>query len=266
MPIHFDPQANTFDARAGLPDQVVSEIVSLIDHLSADLPEGKLLEVGAGTGQIGYKLSQLRFDYTGFDNSAQMLEVFNARFKPAKPARIRILHTDGNQRWPLDDQSARVIFSSRALHLLQMEHAVSETLRLLSGQGGLLLSGSIQRDPTDPRSMIRRKMRQLLGEHNIKGRSGGRFRKLFFEHCCATGAELLASVKTASWLSMYTPEHSLQSWQSKPGLAGMELSAAVKSDVLTRLEKWASVYFGDLKKSYQVEQTYLIEGIRIPIS
>ena len=116
-PPSFDRQAHTYEQRVGLPEQVCREVVGAVLAIAHVQPNDLIVEVGAGTGMIGKWFVQSPIRYLGFDLSQAMLDVFRQHLD-CQPDNLTLLQADGNQRWPLTDSTARVIFSSRTIHLL----------------------------------------------------------------------------------------------------------------------------------------------------
>ena len=128
---NFDEQAESFDQRAGLPASVSDAIAMELVRLAQLGPGDLVLEVGAGTGQVGFALCQHPLRYLGFDASAAMLDVFRRRCgEIGRP--VTLIHADGNGRWPADDGGVKAVFGSRAVHLLRIEHVVEEVFRVTS--------------------------------------------------------------------------------------------------------------------------------------
>src|SRR6478609_9154678 len=75
----FDDQALHYDERAGLPSDVGDLVArSIVRHAGAG-PSDLVLELGAGTGEIGAHLARLPVRYVGVDSSATMLERFRKK-------------------------------------------------------------------------------------------------------------------------------------------------------------------------------------------
>ena len=70
----FDRGAATYDARSGIPVEQRSAIVRAVAQLSGIVAGDVLLELGAGTGQLGAEFPALGVRYVGLDRSAPMLE------------------------------------------------------------------------------------------------------------------------------------------------------------------------------------------------
>jgi ubiquinone/menaquinone biosynthesis C-methylase UbiE len=262
MTMSFDRQAEQFDARAGLPDDACLAIADAIITMTGDPPDGRLVEVGAGTGQIGQHLLRAMPRYVGFDLSGAMLKVFRERLVPDERD-AQLIEADGNQRWPVADGSVDVVFSSRTLHLLDRGHVVREVLRVMATGGARLITGRVRREPDSVKAEMRRQMRRLLREEGIEGRDSQQNRQALFDDCLARGARLLEPRVASSWQIEHAPLASIESWQAKEGLAGMSVSESVKQSVLTRLRQWAVQRYGDLQQPLMMHEDYALEGVEI---
>ncbi len=262
MKFSFDDQAEQYDERAGLAAGVPDQITEAIERLAAAPAGGLLLEVGAGTGQIGRCLRRLPLRYVGFDISTRMLARFRDRFT-ANEALPDLHQADGNGPWPVGDGSVDVIFSSRTLHLLDSRHVVNELFRVAALRGAVLLTGHVQREPDAVSAVMRNQMRRLLRDHGYEGRSSSDARQAIFEACRARGAQPIEKVVAANWSINEAPLRSIQSWQGKSGLAGIDVPPAVKENILSQLRSWASRHYNGLDHSFETDEEYVIEGVRL---
>jgi hypothetical protein len=64
-----------------------------------------------------------------------------------------------------------VIFSSTAIHLLDIKHTVNELYRVASDRT-LFMVGRIQRHKQSVREQIRQQMQQQLQHHSLSGKRG----------------------------------------------------------------------------------------------
>ena len=140
---NFDSQAHYYDQRVGLSDAAGAAIAQAVLALAGPGPGDLVAEIGAGTGLIGRWLTQSVVDYVGLDVSRGMLTRFRQRLHAGSSAVL--LQADGNCQWPMADGSARIIFSSRALHWLTRDHVVNETFRVAHPHLAVLLVGRVQR-------------------------------------------------------------------------------------------------------------------------
>jgi ubiquinone/menaquinone biosynthesis C-methylase UbiE len=258
----FDEQAGSFDQRAGLPVSVCDSIAKELVQFAQLAPGDLVLEVGVGTGQIGFALSQLPLCYVGFDASAAMLDVFKRRRRESgRP--VSLIVSDGNNRWPADDGSAKAVFSSRAVHLLHVEHVVEEVFRVASPIGATLALGRLQREKESLRARLRQEMRERLRQLGYASHEGQQKEREILDVCVRRGATPLERRVVATWPVQHSSAHVLASWREKSGLAGLDLAAEVKETVLSQLAVWAKDAFGSLEAVQSAEEKYVVEGVRL---
>jgi ubiquinone/menaquinone biosynthesis C-methylase UbiE len=259
----FDEQARSFDQRTGLPASVCDSIAREIVLLAQLGPGDALLEVGAGTGQIGLALCQFPLCYLGFDASAAMLDVFRRRCRESGRT-VSLINTDGNNRWPADDASVKVVFSSRAVHLLRVEHVVEEVVRVASPIGATLVLGRLQREKQSLRARLRHEMRECLRQFGYASHEGQQKEREILDACVRRGAASLERRVVATWPVQHSVAQVLAWWREKSGLAGLELAAEMKETVLSQLAVWAKDAFGSLEAVQSAEEKYVLEGVRLP--
>ncbi|HEX2206092.1 MAG TPA: class I SAM-dependent methyltransferase [Longimicrobium sp.] len=260
----FDDQAPAFDDRAGVPEHVARAVADALAELAGPVDGQRWLEVGAGTGGLSLPLLRLPIRYTGFDRSAAMLEVFRERVDAAGlAAELRV--TDGNARWTADDASVDVIFSARALHHLDAEHAAVETRRVLAAPGGWLVLGRVRRPPESVKSVLRRQMRRMLQAQGFAGRSHEARAGAVFTALERVGGRRIEPRVAARWTAPHRPADSIASWEGKQGLAGIDVPADVKARVLANLRAWAAAEFGDVHQPREQEEAFELDAIRVPI-
>jgi ubiquinone/menaquinone biosynthesis C-methylase UbiE len=258
----FDSQASVFEQRAGLPDDACLEIANKVLEIAEAKPGHLVVEIGPGTGQVGQWFGE-PVRYVGIDLSAGMLKEFERR-AGGNPSNRLLIHADANTTWPVVDTSARVVFSSRAMHLLSYEHVASEVSRVASTDGATLIVGRVERDPVSVRACMSREMIERLRRRGLEGRRGERQNRKLFESCCQRGAQILEPATVAKWKVLASPRQSLDSWRSIKGLGGIEVPATTRDDILTELEAWAQEVFGSLDQQFESEETYVLKGLRVP--
>lgn len=248
----FDAQAEGFDRRAGLPSPAPSAVADALREL---VGPGTLLEIGAGTGELGSEICARGVRYVGLDHSRRMLDAFRARLPEGHPAELH--EVDANSTWPVATGSIDVVFGSRSLHLLGAEHVLAEAERVCRTGVVTLVVGRVVRDRESTRERLRRQMRALLAERGVEGRSGHKRRLMQLLE--ARGATLHAPRATARWTVSATPRDSLASWRGKAGLDMVALPEATKAAILAELESWAGAEFGSLDVSVTSEEAYELE-------
>ncbi|MEM7535975.1 MAG: class I SAM-dependent methyltransferase [Chloroflexota bacterium] len=256
----FDDEADVFDKRTGLSDTVAQNIAQIIAETIQPTEHHQILEIGAGTGEIGIHLSQLGAAYVGMDLSRPMLDVFEGRVS-SLGERVRLVQADANEQWPAPDQSVNIIFSSRALHLFGVEHIIGEFMRVGAGDYAVLLIGRVLRDKQSVKQKLRRKMLALVESHGIQGNLGRGHSKQLINTCVKRGMSRFDPHVAASWAVSSAPIDSINSWETKPGLAGREMDRTVKQDILSQLRVWAEGEYGQLDQPIQSEEQYIVEGV-----
>ncbi len=225
---------------------------------------GVVLELGAGTGQLGALFPALAVEYIGLDASAPMLKVFEERLPAAKPPSIRLIRTDVDRDWPVQSMSVRAVFSSRAAHLFDQAHVVAETLRVAHPAGATFTLGRVQRDAHGIRSRLRREMRSLLAARGFSPRDGERGQRSILDAFRARGATPLGPIVAAAWAVRSTAANVLDAWREKPGLGGIEPPQETKDAILAELADWAATRFGSLDAPHEAEERYVLEGVALP--
>lgn len=259
--IVYDNQADVFEARAGLPDEVARQVAATVHRWGEVGPDGLLVEIGAGTGVIGRWLAPLPGRYLGIDSSLAML----GRFLPRLPTGGAALAlADADRPWPMPSDSASVIFGSRVLHLLDPAHALAEACRVAHPAGALLLCGRVEHDRRSPRTRTRARLRELLTEHGLRPEpTGGRPTRLF-TLAQARGAEPLTPRVAGVWPEAVTATLVIDWWRGKTSIGGVNPTPEVAERILATLTAWAADTFGEPAPVVTTHTRYLLEGIRLP--
>jgi hypothetical protein len=263
----FDAQATGFDRRAGLPAEAVEAIAAAVVATATSVPGGVLLEIGAGTGEIGVELVRVGgMPYVGVDASLSMLARFRSRLRASSVSARRgaIAHADAHRPWPIGVGRARIVFVSRALHLLELGRVAAELRACAHAQGCAVVVGRVQRARDSVRSMLRRQMKSLLAARGITGRSGGEAARLLSEVLAGSGAQAQEPRSVATWTAEERPAQIIAAWRGKPGLAGVALPPDVQAAVLDELEAWASARFAGLDAPRAARDEYELTVIDIP--
>lgn len=266
--VSFDRQAGDFDLRAGLPAGVARKVAEALAEL---VPAGRgvLLDLGAGTGQIGEPLARVcrengRIVYVGIDVSGPMLAVFRRKLGGRGGAGGGLVRADAGVRWPVASGSAGLVFLSRAAHLLPPSMLVSEAVRVAYPDGAVVAFGGVRSDPDSLRAVLRRQMRRLLAGHGVEGRNAKDSQRRLVEALAKCGGEVLPVRTAASWPVVHRAADSLAAWRAKAGLGGRAIAPEVQEGVLCRLEDWIRERYGGLEVESDAVERYELVAVRLP--
>lgn len=256
----FDRQAPHYDARAGLPAAVGAAVArAIVDPVGARAGD-LVVELGAGTGEIGAHLARLPVRYVGLDSSPAMLDVFRAKAGMGSPS---LVVADCNRPWPLPDGSASVVFASRVVHLLDPGHVVREAARVCR-PGGALMLGRVLRAPGGIKERLRRRRQELLVEAGITPRQGEAGTRRVVARCLAAGAESLGRREVAEWTGETTPAQVIAGWATLPRMGSAAVDPAMRADILAELRRWGRAEFGDLDRPEAFRERYAVDVVRLP--
>lgn len=277
----FDRQAGVFDDRAGIDVKAGRDIALAVVQMALASPDDVVLEIGAGTGEIGRHLLNLSVRYVGVDLSQPLLEVFRTK-RGEDAEQPPFVVADCNRAWPVRDQSVTAIVASRVAHRLKAEHVAQEVARVCR-PGGYLLIGRIGRAEKSLMNRLRRQRQRLLAERGLGSRQ--RDARRLLDRCVELGAEPLGPRVVARWERTRTADQIIAAWEalpaeepgepssekkSGPGGDGhakpqfVEIDAGQRAAVLLDLRAWALRSFGDLHRPEVSPEWYEIEGVRVP--
>ena len=256
--VSFDEQAADFDLRAGLPASVARRVAAALVEL-APTGSGVILDLGAGTGQIGEHLVRGGARYLGIDVSGPMLAVFRRKLG----AGGSLVRADAGAPWPIADGKVELVFFSRAAHLLPPAVLVEETLRVATPEGALAVFGGVKSEPDSLRAVLRREMRRLLAEHGVEARRASDSQGRLAGALAERGGEVLPVRTAASWPVVHRAGDALAAWRAKSGLGGRAVTPEVQDSVLRRLEDWIRERYGSLDAARDATERYELVVVRL---
>jgi precorrin-6B methylase 2 len=255
----FDAQAHAFALRAGLPPEARAQIARALVQLAGLDGSHGVLDIGAGSGDIGLELVTLGVRYLGLDQSEGMLDVFRQRAAAAGVVPSLIV-ADASEKWPVPAGDTSLVFGSRSLHWLEPRHVAEQAFRAASPAGARLLVGRVVREETSPKQRARRAMRDFVAQRGFDTRSGMRGSAALIEECTTRGAVPFPPRVVAEWSVRGSIRGSIDAWRAKPGLAGTVMPGDVKAAVLDDVVRFTSEAFGNIDVSVVSTERYVLEG------
>lgn len=132
--LSFDRASHYYDRTRALPADAAAAVTELL--LGELSNKGRVLEIGIGTGRIGYPLCRAGLELYGIDISAPMLA--KLREKPHGSS-LPVAIADST-RLPLADSVFGAAFACHVLHLIpHWRQAVAELVRVVASGGKVLV-------------------------------------------------------------------------------------------------------------------------------
>ena len=157
--IAFDRAAGYYDQSRGLPGGV-DELVA--DRIEAAVGrDGRLLELGVGTGRIALPLHRRGRRIVGVDLSVPMLDRYRAKAAALGLPPPVVLRADAT-RLPFRDACVDAVLEVHVLHLVpDWRQALAEARRVLVPGGMVLVGGGGGHRGEGPRERVRHRFEEL---------------------------------------------------------------------------------------------------------
>lgn len=255
----YDSQAAVFESRAGLGKHNSQIIASAISKLVETFQQPHLLELGCGSGELGSMLADSFHSYLGIDISLAMLNQFRQKHGLVQSS---LIQSDANGPWPIGDNSIDVVFSSRALHWIDITHTINELYRVARNQQSLLIVGRMEMHPDSWEPKLRQQCHALIQQQGLVPRKGEEHIRTLQNQLLQNNAVVLEPVTVCNWRQQRTPLQAIEDWQAKRGLAGIALSVSSKAGILKELRNWIESNFGNTMPTECIRK-YIIYPIRL---
>lgn len=229
----FDAVAPSFDRHRALPAGAAEAVRAAV--LSTLAPRPRLLDVGAGSGRIGWPFVAANDDYVGVDLSFGMLRAFKAR------AEAVLVQADG-RALPFREATFDGVLLVQIFGALKgWATLIDEACRVLR-PGGALMLGRTRAPDDGVDAAMKRQLAVLLGDtqpHNTRNAAERRLEEL---------ASSTTQTIAAQWPATRTPRDFLD--RHAGGARFSQLPQVLRDNALRALAHWAVGQFGGLDASF----------------
>jgi ubiquinone/menaquinone biosynthesis C-methylase UbiE len=235
----YDAMAAGFERQRTLPDEATHAVRSAVLMAVDRVDRPRLLDLGAGTGRIGWPFVEAGDDYVGIDLSGGMLRVFADR--RASGRRAILVQADGCEL-PFAAASFDAVLLVQVFgNLRDWRRLVDEARRVLHPRGTLILGRTATpADGIDER--MKRHLDMLLDERAVRPqRKNGRENAA---RSLAAAASATSEIIAATWRAERTPRAFLD--RHAGGVRFSRLPRPPREDALRVLAAWAQSEFGTL--------------------
>jgi ubiquinone/menaquinone biosynthesis C-methylase UbiE len=251
--LSFDQAVGYYDQTRHLPESMATRGLQLI--LDKAGTNGRILEVGAGTGRISVPLLQRGANLIGCDLSLEMMGKLRQKYSPARLAQASA------EQLPFPSDQFDVALTVHVLHLVGQWHDALHEIRRVLKPGGIYINSWNQHQADAPSHRLRTCWREYVEAH------GGRWRRPGVQ----TRDELFAAIQAMGGSSEEVEiEHAQSSWtprQMMDYLAQRIYSETwlVSDEVLAisvaEAREWALHEWGDLDRTLTEEDRMVLDVI-----
>lgn len=240
----FDTNAGQFDRHRALPDGVPEAIRrAILGEFAA--PRPRLLDLGAGSGRVGWTFIAAGDDYVAVDLSFGMLTAFAAR------GATMLAQADGGLL-PFADDSFDAVLMVQVFGGLDRWRDVIDDARRVLRPGGALIFGRTIRPDDGIDARMKHRLKSILGNRGVERRAQNT-RRQAEEHLDTVAGSVTTRV-AAQWSAETSPRDFLE--RHSGGARFAQLPAAEREDALRALANWARTEFGALDAMQRERQQF----------
>jgi ubiquinone/menaquinone biosynthesis C-methylase UbiE len=252
----YDAIAPTFERHRALPEGV-AQAIRAAALAAIDVPHPRLLDLGAGTGRIGWPFAAAGDDYVGVDLSFGMLRAFRERID-GDGAAPRLVQSDG-QLLPFGDAAFTGVLLIQVFGGLRgWRRLLAEARRVLTPRGTLVL-GRIVTPDNGVDARMRHELAAILTTMNAAPGTNARDE---VQRWLEAAAEHATRVVAARWDAERTPRSFLE--RHRTGARFSALPEPLKAEALDKLAAWAAASFGSLDAVTREPQEFELRVFRFP--
>jgi ubiquinone/menaquinone biosynthesis C-methylase UbiE len=249
----FDATATSFDRHRALPAGVAQSIRAAIRSCSLNR-NGRVLDLGAGTGRIGKAFVQADDFYVGVDLSWAMLREFAVQCPDAC-----LLQAHGRCLPFAHRVFDLVLFMQVLSGAADWTGLLQEALRVLASPGMVIVGHAVAPD-AGLDSQLKRQLDLILEETGIAAHKSKKSQKGALTWL-QNRASSWQTVTAAKWLAQRSPRQFMARHRTAARFAALPLT--VQDEALEKLSAWAEAHFGLLEKRFTEEHSFELQAFRI---
>jgi ubiquinone/menaquinone biosynthesis C-methylase UbiE len=253
----FDAVAGSFDRYRALPEGVPQAIRTAILHCVHSSRQPRLLDLGAGTGRIGYAFAAAGDDYVGVDLSRGMLLEFVRKAGEGRGRAPNLVQADG-ARLPFRNATFDAVMLIQIFGGIRgWRHIVAEARRVMC-RGAVLLTGRLIMPEDGIDQQMKQRLDLLLDAQSVRPQL--RNTRSEAHHCLESAAEGSSRITAAVWRTKRTPRGFLDRHQT--GARFSTLPSSMRKDVLESLRVWVEKTFGSLDSTFEEQHQFELRAFK----
>ena len=250
----FDRAADFYDQTRELSGPVATQGIPAL--LSQIPPQGRILDVGTGTGRISIPLQRLGADVIGIDLSLKMMTKQRDKY----PA-TRLVQGDAS-RLPFASRQIDAVVTTHVMHLIgPWREALREYRRVLK-PGGVYVDAWTWLDDSSAVPRLRGHWRVLVEAHGVQWQTPGvRNREDITAELRAMGAQT-SDLEALRYQADIAPREVLELIGGRLSSDTWEIPDDVFTATVAGVTAWAKQEYGDLDKPLTEERRFMMRVVR----
>jgi ubiquinone/menaquinone biosynthesis C-methylase UbiE len=248
--VSFDRAANYYDQTRELPEAIRERgLPALLEHVT---PNGRILDVGTGTGRISIPLMQLGADLIGCDISTRMMDKLRTKYPAARLAQADAL------RLPFASHQFEAVLTVHVLHLIGGWRTALREIKRVLKRGGVHLNTWYYRPGTSLDTQIRDYWRGRVEAH------GGQWRRPGAQDYIEVWTELqslgatIEEVEAAILFDSATPRDEIDHIAQRVFSDAWSVADDIYDVTVNELREWAAREYGDLDQPHIEEAHFML--------
>ncbi len=246
----FDRAADYYDQTRELPEPIATHgIPALLQYVASN---GKILDVGTGTGRISVPLLRLGADVIGIDLSVNMMSKLREKYPAA-----HLAQADAS-RLPFATYQFDAVLTTHVMHLIgPWREALCEYRRVLK-PGGVYIDSTQWHDTSSRLTRIRDQWRTLVEAQGAQWRRpGAQSREELNAELKSQGAQI-EEVEVLRYYATATPRERLDQIHDRVCSDAWDVSDEVFEATFKEITAWTKREIGPLDKPITEERRFIL--------